>query len=171
MTIRALEFEDWQAVIQIYAEGVATGRAVFNNELPTWEEWDASHLKACRLVAEECGKIVGWTALTAVSNRCMDSGVAEGSVYVAADSRGKGVGKVLLNALIEASEKAGLWMLQAQIIQENTASIRLCEACGFRMVGYRERINRDTCGAWHNLVLMERRSKVVEGNCSCGCGC
>ena len=169
MTIRAFRQGDWEAVNRIYAEGVATGTAVFNSDLPSWEEWDASHLKVCRLVAEENGTLFGWTALTAVSNRCMDSGVAEGSVYVAADFRGKGVGKALLNALIEASEKDGFWMLQAQIIQENVASISLCEACGLRRVGYRERINRDACGVWHNLVLFERRSKTVEASSCCCC--
>lgn len=167
--IRAFKTEDWEAVDRIYAEGVDTDTAVFSKERPTWEEWDASHLKSCRLVAEDSGVVVGWTAISKVSNRCMDSGVAEGSVYVAAVFRGKGVGKALLKALIEVSEKDGLWMLQCQIIQENTASIRLCESCGFRMVGYRERINRDSNGIWHNLVLMERRSKAVEGNGACCC--
>ena len=171
MTIRAFRQEDWEGVNRIYAEGVATGTAVFNTALPSWEKWDASHLEACRLVADEQGSVIGWTALTAVSNRCMDSGVAEGSIYVAADFRGKGVGKALLHALIEVSETAGFWMLQAQIIQDNAASIALCEACGFRKVGYRERINRDACGVWHNLVLVERRSKTVEGSgCNCCCG-
>ncbi len=171
MTIRQFEAEDWDSVSRIYSEGAISGKAVFRHDDPTWEEWDASHLKSCRLVAEEEGIVVGWSALTAVSNRCMDSGVAEGSAYVAANFRGRGVGKAMLEALIEASEKNGLWMLQAQIILENTASIRLCEACGFRLVGYRERINRDDRGIWHDLVLMERRSKVVEGGgCSCCCG-
>jgi len=169
MTIRAFKTEDWEAVARIYAEGVATGTATFSDALPTWEEWDVSHLKICRLVAEQNGAVFGWTAIAKVSNRCMDTGVAEASAYVAADFRGKGVGKALLNALIEDSEREELWMLQAQIIQENTASIRLCESCGFRMVGYRERINRDSRWVWHNLVLMERRSKAVEGS-SCGCG-
>lgn len=101
----------------------------------------------------------------------MDSGVVEVSAYVAANFRGKGVGKALLNALIDASEKEGLWMLQSQIIQENTVSIGLCKSCGFRELGYRERINRDARGAWHNLVLMERRSKNIEGSGGpCGCG-
>ena len=165
MTIRLFAIEDWEVVSEIYAQGVETGTAVFNRCSPSWEEWDVSHLKACRFVAEKDGKVVGWAALTPVSNRCVDSGVAEASVYVASDYRGCGVGKALLNAVLDASEKEGFWTLQASILQDNTASIGLCEACGLRMVGFRERIGRDFNGVWHNTVLMEKRSRVVEGGC------
>jgi len=170
MMIRAFKTEDWKAADRIYAEGAIPGKAVFHQDEPTWEDWDVSHLKSCRLVAEDNGVVIGWTALRPVSDKCVDRGVAKVSTYVAEDYRGKGVGRALLNALIEVSEEEGIWTLQSQIIQENTSSIRLCESCGFRMVGYRERINRDDNGVWHNLVLMERRSKVVEvsGDCCYG---
>ena len=169
MTIREFKTEDWEAVSKIYAEGAVSGKAVFHYYNPTWEKWDASHLMACRLVAEENGVVVGWTALRPVSDKCMDKGTAKVSAYVSADARGKGVGKALMGALIEASEREGIWSLQPSVISENTASIRLCEACGFRRVGYRERINRDDNGVWHDLVLFERRSKVVEGSGGCAC--
>lgn len=167
MEIRTFREEDFEAVSRIYAQGVETGRAVFNRCIPARDEWDSSHLKACRFVAESDGKVVGWSALTAVSNRCVDSGVSEVSVYIDSDYRGRGVGKALLNTTIDASEKEGFWTLQAGILQDNIASIRLCEACGLRMVGYRERIGCDFNGVWHNTVLMERRSKVVEGGTCC----
>ena len=168
--IRPFEPADWEAVSQIYAEGAVSGKAVFHYEKPSWEGWDSSHIKACRLVAEENGVVVGWTALRPVSDKCMDKGAAKVSTYVSTDARGKGIGKALMNALIEASEREGIWSLQPSVISENAASIRLCETCGFRRVGYREKINRYDNGVWHNLVLFERRSKVVEGG-SCGCGC
>jgi len=164
MDIRMFAIEDWEAVSEIYVQGVETGTAVFSNCRPSWEEWDMSHLKACRFVAEKDRKVVGWAALTPVSNHCVDSGVAEASVYVATDYRGCGVGKALMNAVIEASEKEGFWTLQASILQDNIASIRLCEACGLRMVGYRERIGCDFNGVWHNTVMMEKRSGIVEGS-------
>ncbi len=169
MDIRIFEEEDYKAVSEIYIQGVETGTAVFNRNCPSWDEWDSSHLKACRFVAVSDEKVVGWSALTPISNRCVDSGVAEVSVYIASNYRGCGVGKALLNTMIDASEKEGFWTLQAGILQDNIASIRLCESCGLRMVGYRERIGRDFNGVWHNTILMERRSKAVEsGGCCCG---
>lgn len=112
MTIREFKTEDWEAVSKIYAEGAVSGKAVFHYDNPTWEKWDASHLMACRLVAEENGVVVGWTALRPVSDKCMDKGTAKVSAYVLADARGKGVGKALMGALIEASEREGIWSLQ-----------------------------------------------------------
>ena len=169
MTIRQFRIEDWEAVFRIYAEGAIPGKAVFHYDNPTWKEWDAGHLGSCRLVAEEGDKVVGWTALRPFSDKCVDRGVAKVSTYIEVNSRGKGVGKALMKALIEASEREGFWSLQASALSENTASIGLCEASGFRLVGYRERINRDDNGVWHDLVLFERRSKTDEGGgCACG---
>jgi L-amino acid N-acyltransferase YncA len=160
VTIGALRSEDWEAVSAIYAEGIATGNATFETEVPRWEHWDARHLENCRLVARRDGRVIGWTALSPVSARAVYRGVVEESIYIAGAARGQGVGKLLLTAVIEASEVAGLWMLQTSIFPENTASIALHQACGFRAVGQRERIAK-LHGMWRNTVFMERRSQVV----------
>ena len=152
--------EDWGAVRAIYREGIATGNATFETDAPPWEAWDKDHLRACRLVARADGRVMGWAALSPVSGRCVYAGVAEVSVYVSTSARGQGVGRALLGALIEASEHAGLWTLQAGIFPENTASLALHRAHGFREVGRRERIGQLN-GVWRDVVLMERRSKVV----------
>jgi len=158
--IDVLDAEDWQAVRAIYEEGIATGNATFETQAPDWEDWDAGHLQDCRLVARQGGHIVGWAALSPVSGRCVYAGVAEVSVYVAAAARGQGIGKGLLQALIEVSERQGIWTLQAGIFPENEASIALHESCGFREVGARARIGQ-LRGVWRDVVLMERRSEVV----------
>jgi phosphinothricin acetyltransferase len=128
--------------------------------VPEWAAWDAEHLAAPRLVARRDGRAVGWAALSAVSSRCVYGGVAEVSVYVAAHARGEGVGRALLGALVTASEDAGIWSLQAGVFPENTASIRLHERCGFRVVGVHERLGRHH-DVWRDVVLMERRSGAV----------
>ena len=158
--VEKMRDEDWRAVQAIYREGVATGDATFETGTPEWEEWNRSHWRDCRLVAREGDQVVGWAALSPVSSRCIYSGVAEVSVYVAARARGRGVGKVLLQALVEESERAGVWTLQGGIFPENVASLALHKACGFREVGYRERIGQMK-GVWRDTVLVERRSKVV----------
>ena len=160
ITIESMRDEDWETVRAIYREGMATGDATFEAAVPGWEAWDEHHLRHGRLVAREGGQVVGWAALSPVSGRCIYSGVAEVSVYVTAAARGQGVGKSLLQALIEESERAGIWTLQAGIFPENTASIALHVACGLREVGYRERIGL-LHGVWRDVLLMERRSHVV----------
>ena len=153
--------EDWPRVRAIYAEGIATGNATFETEAPSWEAWNAAHLEEGRIVARDAsGTLLGWAALTPVSARCVYAGVGDLSVYVAAAARGRGVGRLLLQGLIEASERAGLWTLQAGVFPENVASLALHRACGFREVGRRERIGRMN-GVWRDVVLLERRSGVV----------
>jgi len=152
--------EDWDAVRAIYREGIVTGNATFETDAPAWEAWDKGHLRACRLVARADGRVMGWAALSPVSGRCVYAGVAEVSVYVSASARGQGIGQELMGALVEESERAGLWTLQAGIFPENMASIVLHRAHGFREVGRRERIGQMN-GVWRDVVLMERRSKVV----------
>ena len=156
--IRKLNEADWPEVSLIYQQGMDTGLATFETRCPEFYQWDATHLKACRLAGLQEGKVIGWAALTPVSGRCVYAGVAEVSVYVARDHRGKGAGKALLLELIRCSEESGFWTLQSGIMKENTASIQLHERCGFRMVGWREKIGRDRLGQWRNTVLMERRS-------------
>ena len=161
----------WPAVREIYREGIATGNATFETELPEWEKWDSSHRKNCRLIAFEPIdeeelipldrlNVLGWAALSPVSSRRVYAGVAEVSVYVAAAARGHGVGKALLQALVEESEQNGIWTLQAGIFPENRASIALHKSCGFRKVGVRQRVGKlgDT---WRDVMLLERRSEAV----------
>lgn len=159
-TVQEMTGEDWSAVQAIYREGIATGLATFETDAPGWEAWNKGHLRDCRLIAKTKSQVVGWAAISPVSSRCIYSGVAEVSVYVAASARGMGVGKALLSALVEESERAGIWTLQAGIFPENVSSIALHKACGFREVGHRERIGQLN-GIWRDVVLMERRSNVV----------
>lgn len=153
---------DWDEVRRIYVEGIATGNATLETEPPPWDLWDRAHRTDCRFVAREPGRpgLLGWAALSRVSERCAYGGVAEVSVYVAADARGKGVGRALLEALIRASEEAGVWTLQAGIFPENVASLAIHRRCGFRVVGVREKLGQ-LRGAWRDVTLLERRSKTV----------
>lgn len=158
--IREMRETDWDQVKEIYQQGMDTNLATFQTECPSYEEFDQSHLEECRFVAVDGDTIAGWTALTAVSNRCVYRGVAEISVYVRVSYKGKQIGTQLLNHLIAKSEERGIWTLQSGIMEDNPASIHLHEKCGFRMVGYRERIGKDRYGVWRNTVLMERRSNL-----------
>lgn len=151
---------DSEAVLAIYLEGIATGNATFETTTPEWEAWDASHLSHSRLVARSDGRVVGWAALSAVSGRCVYGGVAEVSVYVGESGRGLGIGRALLQALIESSEANGIWTLQAGIFRENDASLAIHLKHGFREIGYRERIGKQN-GIWRDTILLERRSGTV----------
>lgn len=158
--ITPLTPDDWPAVRAIYAEGIATGQATFETAVPDWAAWDAARMACCRLVARRGAALVGWATLGPVSSRPVYGGVAEVSVYVAAAARGQGVGRALLAALVAASEADGIWTLQAGIFPENAASLALHVACGFRVVGRRERIAQHH-GLWRDTLLLERRSGVL----------
>jgi L-amino acid N-acyltransferase YncA len=158
--VEKMKVEDWGGVRSIYREGIATGNATFETDVPEWQEWDRRHLGDCRFVARREGQVVGWGALSPVSSRCVYAGVAEVSIYVAASARGEGIGKTLLRTLIEESERQGIWTLQAGVFPENEASIALHKAWGFREVGYREKIGQMN-GHWRDVILLERRSEVV----------
>lgn len=158
--IRPMLSDDWPQVRQIYLEGIATGHATFETEAPSWERWDNGHLQNCRLLACDRADILGWAALSPVSSRRVYVGVTEVSVYVAREAQAKGVGRALLSALVESSEAAGLWTLQAGIFPENIASIQLHKSFGFREVGRREKIGK-MGDRWRDVMLLERRSKVV----------
>jgi len=151
---------DWDAVRDIYLQGISTGNATFEQSVPDWAEWDKRHLLSCRLVARSASGVLGWAALSAVSTRRVYVGVAEVSIYIADGARGRGIGAKLLRALVEASEQNGIWTLQAGIFPENTASIRLHQQAGFRVVGTRERLGRMN-SRWRDIVLLERRSAVT----------
>jgi phosphinothricin acetyltransferase len=159
MEIRDLRSLDWPEVAAIYEDGIRTGNATFETEVPSWESWDAAHT-GLRVVAELDGKVAGWAALSPYSDRRCYSGVAEESVYVASRARGQGVGRALLEELIALSEAAGIWTLQAGIFPENEASLRLHLGCGFRLVGVRERIG-ELNGVWRDVLSLERRSEVT----------
>jgi phosphinothricin acetyltransferase len=153
---------DWPDVSRIYAEGMATRNATFETQVPAWEKWDALHLPTCRLVARTGDEIVGWAALSPVSSRHVYRGVCEVSVYVAEGARGKGIGRLLLQAVIEASEKDGRWTLQASVFPENASTIALHSGCGFRVLGRRERVAQ-LDGVWRDTLILERRSRITGG--------
>ena len=152
--------EDWEQVSAIYQDGIDTGNATFETCAPPWETWNAAHLPICRLVARDGNLILGWAALSPTSKRSVYAGVAESSIYIDKDHRGKGIGNALLDALVSDSEKNGLWTLQTGIFPENIASLSLHKSHGFRVVGTRERIGKRN-GVWRDVLLMERRSKRV----------
>lgn len=159
-TIRQMTREHWQAVRRIYADGLTSGNASFELKPPGWDEFQQSHLADHQLVAIDDSKVVGWAALSPVSERCAYAGVAESSVYVAARSRGRGVGSQILSQLVWRAEMAGIWTVQAGIFPENAASIALHHRCGFRTVGVRERLGQRN-GVWRDVLLLERRSGLV----------
>jgi phosphinothricin acetyltransferase len=160
ITIGAMRMEDWDAVRRIYQEGLDTGNASFETEAPDWAAWDAKYHQHSRFVARLGGRVVGWAALAPVSPRACYAGVAEVSVYITDDVRGQGVGNKLLTALIASSEQIGIWTLYGHTFPENIASLRLQAACGFRLIGRRERIAR-LRGVWRDTVMTERRSRVA----------
>ncbi len=160
LAIEPMQAGDWEPVREIYLEGIATGHATFETEAPSWEQWDANHLAFARLVARNDQAVVGWAALSPVSQRCVYGGVAEVSVYVSQSVRRAGVGRALLRALIGESEKNGIWTLQAGMFPENAGSLALHRSCGFREVGRRQRIGRMK-GVWRDTILLERRSEIV----------
>jgi L-amino acid N-acyltransferase YncA len=160
LEVRDLQPGDWPEVARIYREGIETGNATFETEVPSWEDWDATHLTEHRFVAERDGRVVGWSALLPVSSRDCYAGVAEVSTYVAAEARSQGVGRELLAAVVQSSERGGIWTLQTSVFPENEASLRLLRRFGFREVGFRKRIGR-LHGIWRDTVLVERRSEVI----------
>jgi phosphinothricin acetyltransferase len=160
LIIEELRPKDWDQVRQIYLDGLATGQASFEIEAPSWEVWNKNHHSHSRLVARQDGRVIAWAALAPVSIRRCYAGVAEVSLFVAADQRGRGVGKRLLQAVIESSERIGIWTLCGAAFPENQASIQMQLACGFRIVGRRECI-AEHHGVWRDTILTERRSRVV----------
>lgn len=160
LTLRPMEASDWEAVARIYQEGIATGFATFETEVPTYDSWNQAHMNSCRLVVTENNRVLGWAALSPVSSRCVYGGIGEVSVYVAHDSRGKGVGRLLLQRLVQESESEGLWTIQSGIFPENKGSIELHKKMGFRYIGKREKVGK-LHGVWKDNLLFERRSTTV----------
>jgi phosphinothricin acetyltransferase len=160
VTIKPMQQKHWKQVKEIYESGIATGIATFETTAPSLEKWDDGHITFARLVAVENNEVVGWTALSPVSNRCVYGGVAEVSVYVAETHKGKGIGRLLLQNLITESERNGIWTLQAGIFTDNVASLKLHKKVGFRVIGHREKIGKIN-DIWKDNYILERRSKIV----------
>lgn len=152
--------EDWPIISSIYQEGLKTGMATFETKIPSWDQWDANHIKSCRLKALKDNYLVGWAALSPTSKRTVYKGVAEVSIYITSKHQNSGIGKLLLSRLIEDSEKEGFWTLQASIFSNNVASIALHQSQGFRLIGYREKVGKLN-GVWYNNTILERRSKII----------
>jgi len=157
--IDQMRADDWSTVRSIYLEGIASGNSTFETDAPSWEKWDNAHLQIARLVMRDGDAILGWAALSPVSKRSVYRGVAEVTVYVTNGARGEGIGRALLEALIDESERNGIWTVQASIFPENTASVKLHLRCGFREIGRRERIAMLN-GVWRDTLLFERRSPL-----------
>lgn len=160
ITVRPMRPEDWPAVADIYTQGIATGNATFETEVPTWEHWDAAHSADHRIVAELNRQVVGWTAVSPVSSRCAYAGVVEHSVYVGEAARGRGIGRLLLDALVDSTERGGIWTIQTGVFPENESSLALHRSAGFRTLGVRERPGQ-LGGRWRDVVMLERRSAVT----------
>ena len=161
MLIRGMRETDWPGVSEIYRQGIMTGDATFIAAVPPYERWNSSHHETCRLIAETDGEILAWAALSPVSGNPAYCGVADVSIYVRESHRGKAIGRALLEAIVEDSERNGFWSLRSMTFEQNAASIKLQESCGFRQVGLLERPARDINGHWRNTVMLERRSKIV----------
>ncbi len=160
LKFRFFNKNDWKEISEIYKQGIETKNATFQLETPNWLDWNNSHLTSCRIVAELKDEIVGWSALSPISNRCIYGGVAEVSIYVSNNYSGQKIGTKLLEKLILESEKKGIWTLQAGIFPENKASLKIHSNLGFRKVGYREKIGKMN-GKWRDTILIERRSKNI----------
>lgn len=160
IVIRNIIETDYPEISKIYLQGISTKNATFETSAPDWAKWDKSKLPYCRLAAVLDENVVGWAALSATSQRKVYKGVNEVSIYISSNHSGKGIGKKLLKALIDESEKNGVWTVYASIFPENTASIKLHKSCGFREIGFTEKIG---CmdGVWRDSILLERRSKIV----------
>ncbi len=160
MHIRNMIAEDWEQVAMIYHQGILTGNATFQQDLPKWEVWNNGHLAKCRIIMVSDERVVGWAALSPISLRYVYRGVAEVSVYVHKDFTGQGIGYNLLKNLTDDAERNGIWTLQSSIFPENKPSIKIHEKCGFRQMGFREKIGQMN-GIWRDTVIYEKRSKII----------
>ena len=168
MLIRTAQPADWHAIAAIYQQGIDTGNASFESRAPEPDNMATNYLSTPHLVAQTDGdnttepcRIMGYALLSATSGRCVYGGVAEVSIYVGHEFRGQGVGRLLLTELVRQSEESDLWTLQAGIFPENRASVALHIACGFREVGYREKLGKHQNGIWRDVLLLERRSQTM----------
>jgi len=162
LKIRDMLATDWNEVQKIYEQGIETNLATFETSCPSYADWNQAHLQKCRYVITDEAGVVGWAVLSPVSTRCVFSGMAEVSIYIDENFKNRGAGTKLLSHMIQESEKNGFWLIESLIFQNNSASLHLHEKCGFRTVGYREKMGKDKEGAWRNVVVMERRSALSQ---------
>lgn len=155
--IREMNENDWGRVKEIYLQGIEKGIATFNTMCPTYEEWDNGHIDNCRFVYVDDGEVVGWVAISPTSSRCVYKGCVEMSVYVDSNYQGKRIGTKLVGWLVQEAKKQGYWSIYSAVISINEASIALHKKCGFREIGYREKIAKDRFGNWQNTTLFELR--------------
>lgn len=160
MEIVSINKDHYPDIAAIYKQGIDTGMATFETSVPSWESWSENKLQHSRFIALENNRALGWAALSKVSSRCVYEGVAEVSIYISENHRGKGVGKILMEHLIEDSETHGIWTLQSGMFPENEATVALHKVFGFRIIGYREKIGK-LGDVWKDSLIMERRSKIV----------
>lgn len=160
MEIVSINKDHYPDIAAIYKQGIDTGMATFETSVPSWESWSENKLQHSRFIAFENNQALGWAALSKVSSRCVYEGVAEVSIYISENHRGKGVGKILMEHLIKDSEKHGIWTLQSGMFPENEATVALHKVFGFRIIGYREKIGK-LGDVWKDSLIMERRSKIV----------
>lgn len=159
--IRIMNKNDWDSMVRIYNQSLRKGDVTFTTKSPTYEEWDAEHIKECRFVYELNGQVVGYTMIAPTSKREPYKGVVELSIFVDENYGRKGIGTKLLKGLCEETEKYGYWTLYSAIFSVNKASIELHKKCGFRVIGYRENIAKDCFGNWQSTTIMERRNGIV----------
>ncbi len=157
MEIRPMTKADWPRMMEIYTQALEKGISTFQRDCPAYEDWDKAHRPDCRLVAEEEGIVAAWAVLAPTSARDCYRGVVEVSIYVDENFQHRGIGKALMTALEEESRKAGCWTLFSVVFEVNKPSLALHEACGFRKIGYRERIAQDRFGNWQNTIHLEKR--------------
>jgi L-amino acid N-acyltransferase YncA len=160
LSLRSMDRADAGAVLAIYQDALDEGDASFETRAPEWAAFDAARLPGHRWVAVGDGRVLGWVAVSQVSTRPVYAGVVEHSVYVAAEARGRGVGRALLERLIDSTEAAGIWTIQSGIFPENEASLALHARSGFRTIGRRERVGRHH-GRWRDVLQLERRSPEI----------
>ncbi len=163
--LRPMLASDYPAVAKIFQQGIDGGNATFELEPPFWDRWDQDHFRIGRWVAVEdsTSEVVGWAALSFVSNRNVFRGVAEISIYIHADFQTQGLGKLLMDKIIQDSEANGIWMLQSGVFPENKASLQLHKKMGFREVGYREKIGQmPGTNIWRDILILERRSRFID---------
>lgn len=161
LTIREMAQEDWKRVSEIYTQGIDSNGATFTTDCPSYDSWNADHIKKCRFVAEYDGYVVGFAVLSPTSTRSIYQGVVEISIYIDSNYQKQGIGSKLMEVLIPASERENFWTIYSSIFPENIGSRRLHENAGFRYIGRREKIAKDALGNWRDTVIYERRSKKV----------
>lgn len=155
--IRAMISQDWDRVAEIYKQGMESNKATFQTVVPIYEQWDEDHLQAGRIVATVADQVIGWAVFSPTSTRTVFKGVVELSIYIDNDYQGLGIGRKLIECAVQEAWVNDIWTVQSVIMADNVPSLELHKKCGFREVGYRERIGKDREGTWRDVILLEKR--------------